>query len=109
MAAPVIENWIKLVPGVPKRLHFVNHVVEVRRIMDPVLKAAKDVQGLIFAVDREDGRPVSKTFSVLSERLAGELAGWLEGRRYLAYEFTFIKDAPGFVPPRLLAVEPYRG
>lgn len=108
MAEPLIENWVKLKPGIPKRLHFVNHAVESRRILDPVMKTSKDISSLVFAVDREDGLAVTKSFSVVSEKLAGDLAGWVEGKRYVAHEFTLIKDAPGFVPPRILSVEPYR-
>lgn len=108
MVEPLIENWVKLKPGIPKRLHFVNHAIESRRIHDPLMKASKDISSLVFAVDREDGNAVSKSFSVVSEKLAGDLQGWVEGKRYVGQEFTFIKDAPGFVPPRILSVEPYK-
>ena len=106
--AAVIENWIKLKVGVPKRMHFVNHAVESRRILDPVMNMTKDISSLVFAVDREDGAPVSKSFSVVSEKLAEELGVYLEGKRYVGSEFTFIKDAAGFVAPRIVSVEPYR-
>lgn len=105
--AAIIENWVKLKVGIPKRVHFVNHAIETRRIMDPVMKMLKDIQAVVFAVDREDGVAVSKSFSIVSEKLATELGAYLEGKRYVGYEFTFIKDAPGFVAPRIVSVEPY--
>jgi len=104
--APPIENWVKLEPGVPKRLHFTDHAVTTRRLTDPVLGIPKDVRSLIFLVDRVDGRPVSMMFSVVSERLAGELSAYLPDKRYRNYEFTLIKDAPGMVAPRILVVSP---
>ena len=58
-------------------------------------------------VDREDGVAVSKTLSILSEKLAGDLAGYLEGRRYLALEFTLEKAASPFAAPRVAGVTPY--
>jgi len=104
----VIENWVKLEPGVPKTLHFVDHKILTRVITDPIFKRPKRVQSIVFLVDREDGMPVEKSFSVVSERLANELKAYLEGKRYVRYEFTFIKDAPGPVAPRILRVTPLR-
>jgi len=101
------ENWVVLKPGVPTRLHFVDHVVMPRVITDPFFKVPREVVSWVFRVDREDGKPVDKIFSVLSDRLKGELAGYIEGKRYREYEFTLLKEAPGTVPPRIVTVTPY--
>ena len=109
MAARVIErleNWVKLKPGEPKTLHFSDHAFVERVITDPILKKPKKVVSLVFLVDEEDGRPVEKSFSVLSERLMNELAPYLEGKRYRYYNFTFLKPEHPFAPPRLLSVTP---
>jgi len=105
--AAVPENWVVLKPGVPVKLHFKAAKPVSRVITDPVFGVAKTVSSLMFLVDEEDGRPVEKSFSVVSQKLAEELSGYLEGERYKAYRFTFIKDAPGTVPPRISSVEPY--
>jgi len=102
----VIENFVKLLPGTAKRLHFKGHRVLSRQITDPILGAPVMRQSLVFDVDEEDGRPVSKMYSVVSERHAGEFAGYLPDRAYTRYTFTVIKDAPGTVPPRILEARP---
>jgi len=106
LAVRTLENWVVLSPGVPKKLHFKDHKTVSRVITDPVFGGPKTVQSLLLLVDEEDERPVTKTFSVVSEKLAGDLSGYLEGARYRGYRFTLIKDAPGTVPPRILEVTP---
>jgi hypothetical protein len=101
-----IENWVKLKPGVPKTMHWPDHRIVDREITDPVTKRRKTVQSLTFDVDEEDGRECTKSFSVVSEKLAGDLAGYLEGKRYRGYDFTIIKDRAGFVAPRIVEVRP---
>jgi len=105
MAAP-ISNWVVLVPGVRVRLHFKDHRVVKRTITDPVRNVPAERESLIFYVDRKDGLPVDLTFSVMSQKLAAEFAGYLEGKKYLGYEFVVVKDAAGFVAPRIEAVIP---
>ena len=106
MAELPIENWVKLPPGRPKTLRFDDHRVVSREITDPVTGRRKTVQSLTFDVVMEDGRECTKSFSVISEKLAGDLAGYLHGKRYRRYEFTIIKDRPGFVAPRIVEVRP---
>ena len=106
MAEVLPANWVVLRPGVPVRLHFRAAKTVSRVITDPIFGVPKTVTSLLFLVDRENGAAVDKTFSVVSGRLAEELSGYLEAERYRAYEFTFVKDAPGTVPPRLVEVRP---
>jgi len=103
----VIENFVKLRPGVEKKLHFYEHEIVTRVITDPILKMRKKVQSLVFLVDREDGVKVDKMYSIVSEKHAAEFAGYLPGKRYRRFEFVVVKDAPGFVPPRIVEVRPY--
>lgn len=105
MTSP-IQNWVMLSPGVEKRLRFSDHVLRKKTITDPVTKRPKEVESLEFIVSMEDGSPVSRTFSIVSQKLAGELGPYLIDRRYLRYEFVFIKDAPGTVAPRLVRATP---
>jgi len=99
-------NWVVLKPGVEKRLRLRDHAFVDRVLTDPVWKEPKTVRTLMFRVSMEDGVPVDKVWSVVSGKLAQELSGYLEGRRYRDYEFVVVKDAPGFVPPRLVSVVP---
>jgi hypothetical protein len=96
-----ISNWVKLLPGIPIRVHFVDHAIVVRQIVDPVTKNQKSVESLQFTVDRLDGNPVSKNMSIVSERLAGEFGPFLTDKRYVKYEFVIVKDAAGPTPPRI--------
>jgi len=106
MAEVPEQNWLRHTPGVPLRLHFSDHSEQPRVITDPWFKTPRTVQSLVFRVDRLDGATVDKLYSVVSDRLRGELQPYLEGRKYLGYEFVMIKDGPGSVPPRILQVIP---
>jgi len=101
-----ITNFVMLSPGVQKELHFSDHKIEPRVITDPLTKAQRKVESLLFIVDVEDGRSVSRTYSILSQKHAAEFTGYLEGKRYRDYVFTVVKDAPGTVPPRIVSVRP---
>lgn len=106
MAELPMANWVVLTPGVPVRLHFKDHRFVERVITDAIFGVPKRVRTLMFLVDEEGGRPVEKSFSVVSGKLADDLSGYLEGARYRAYRFTIVKDAPGTVAPRILEVTP---
>jgi len=95
-----------LTPGVLKSVHFTDHKIERRVITDPITRASRTVESLLFVVDEEDGRATSRTYSILSQKHASEFAGYLEGRKYRDYTFQIIKDAPGTVPPRIVSARP---
>ena len=101
-----IENFVRLRPGVPVALHFRDHAIVDRVITDPTFGVKRTVKGLLFLVDEQDGGPVDKTFSILSDRLAGDFSGDLEGKAYRGYIYVIVKDAPGTVPPRILERRP---
>lgn len=98
----VIENWVKLAPGVPVKLHFTDHVIAPREIMDPIRKVPVTRRSLIFYVDERDGKPVDLTYSVMSEKHASDFEGDLPGKAYTRYTYIIVKDAPGFVAPRVM-------
>ena len=106
MAVSPIQNWVILSPGVERRLRFSDHRIVTKSITDPVSRGPKTVEALEFTVTMDDGAPVSRSFSVVSQRLAGELGPYLVDRRYRYFEFTFVKDAPGAVAPRLVRAVP---
>ena len=105
MAAP-IENFVVLKPGIPVSLHFSDHRVVSRQIEDPIRHIMVTRESLLFYVDEADGTKVDRMYSILSQKHAAEFAGYLPGKRYVGYRFIVIKDAPGFVPPRIVSVKP---
>jgi len=106
LAVSPISNYVILKPGVPVRLHFSDHGVAKRMIMDPIRGVQVERESLVLYVDREEGNAVSKMYSILSQKHAAEFSGYLPGKRYLGYEFVVVKDAAGTVPPRIVQVLP---
>ena len=77
---PILGNYVVLEPGKPKRLRLTNPRIEERIIRDPKTGRIKTVRALVFDCIEEDGRPVSKQFSTLSEKLATVLWSlWEQG------------------------------
>jgi hypothetical protein len=70
-----LENYVKLVPDVEKvlRVKEGSFRIEPRTIIDPARKTPKIVNAASVDVYEEDGSPVTKTFSTLSEKLAAAL------------------------------------
>ncbi|GAH32551.1 unnamed protein product [marine sediment metagenome] len=96
-----LENWVKLPVGKVVCMRFKEYRVTPREITDPFWKTPRTVESLLFLVSHVDGKPVDKTFSVVSEKLALEFKPYLEDGSYRGYEWCLVKDAPGFVAPRI--------
>ena len=96
-----LENWVKLPPGKVVCMRFREYRVTSRQIEDPLFKVQRTVKSLVFLVDRVDGEPVDKTYSVVSEKLASEFEPYLEDGSFRDYIWCLVKDAAGFVPPRV--------
>ena len=96
-----LGNWVILKPGVEVKLHFREYRITPRQIKDPFWKVDRQVNSLLFLVDREDGKPVDKMFSVISDRLAQEFEPYLEDGSYKLYEWTIVKGDNIMVPPRI--------
>jgi len=104
--AEIEPNWVMLKPGVPVRMHFIDHVAVPREITDPYFGVPRTVQSLVFRVDRQDGVEVERAFSILSDKLKNDLSGYLVDKRYRGYEFIIVKPGPGTVAPRIVEVRP---
>ena len=96
-----LENWVKLPIGKTVCMHFREYRVTSRQITDPMFNVPRTVQSLVFLVDSVDGVAVDKTFSVVSEKLAQEFEPYLEDGSFRDYTWCLVKDAAGFVPPRV--------
>jgi len=66
----ILSNYVKLTPGVRKKLVLTNPVVEETVIPDRVTGGTKIVRRLRFDVLEEDGVAIKKYFTTLSEKLA---------------------------------------
>ncbi len=102
----VISNFVVLKPGIPVTLHFSDHRIVSRQIEDSIRHVMVTRESLLFYVDEVDGSKTDKMYSILSQKHAAEFAGYLPAKKYVGYRFTVIKDAPGFVPPRIVTVKP---
>jgi len=78
----LLANYIRLEPEKPKLLKLSNERIEERVITDPKTKRTKTVRALVYNCTEEDGRPVSKIFSTLSEKLALQLHALWERRTH---------------------------
>jgi hypothetical protein len=100
-----LDIWVRLEPSRPKKIHIKAWQKLNRVITDPITGMPKEIPSLILTVDEEDGIPVTKQFSVVSQKLSAELRPYLEEGTFAQYNFVIVKDAAGPIPPRLLAVE----
>lgn len=66
----VLANYVRLIPGVRKRLVLTRPTIEEVVIPDRTTGGVKTVRRLRFDVLEEDGVPVKKYFTTLSEKLA---------------------------------------
>ncbi len=92
----MLSNYVALESGVPRRLHFTDDYLVDRDITDPDTKKTKRLKTLVFQVDEVDSEPASKTFSVVSSKLAAALQPYLKDHAYRGWDFVITKDGAGF-------------
>ena len=92
----VLRNYVELEEGIPTRMHFVSHTIQVRDITDPLTGLPGVRRALVFVIDELNGSPVTANFSTLSEKLAEEFAPYLPGERYKNYDIQITKVGRGF-------------
>jgi len=70
-----LENFVKLESDVEKRLKIRegSFRIEPRIILDSKTKGPKSVNAAVMDVLEEDGKPVTKAFSTVSDKLATQL------------------------------------
>lgn len=102
----MLVNFVALEDGVPTRMHFTDSYFVRRRIRDRDSGGFKEVESLVFQVDRVDGLPAFKTFSVLSSKLANSLQPFLNDFRFLEYDFIITMEGEGMT--REFRVQPIR-
>lgn len=92
----LMTNYVKLVSGVPTRMHFSDDYIVERDIQDPETGRIKRIRGLVLWVDRLGAKDCGKSFSVLSEKLRTQLEPFLKDKLYQKYEFIITEMGAGF-------------
>ncbi len=93
----VLMNYVALVAGVPTRMHFTDDYEITRTIADKETGKPKRILSLVFQVDELNGEDVSRTFSVLSQKLAAHFKPFLKDKGYLSYDFIITQMGEGFL------------
>ena len=102
----VLDNYVTLPEGIPVRLHFVDHTIGDRDVMDPLLGFNKRISVLTLVVDQQDGLAVSKVLSVTSQNLAAQLGAYLSEKVYRGYDFIITRRGAGFNTKYTVMAEP---
>lgn len=92
----MLMNYLELLPDKPTRVHFTDQYMVDRMIWDKDLKKEKLVRSLVLWVDEVDGGPAAMTFSVLSEKLAAQLAPYLPDSDFRNWDFIITKTYEGY-------------
>ena len=93
----LLANYVRLEPGIPSRMHFTDDYKIERTIADRESGKPKTIESLVFYVDELDGEPASRTFSILSQRLAAHFEPFLPEKRYGGYDFIVTQMGAGFL------------
>ena len=95
-ATNLMSNYVRLVPGVPTRMHFTDDYMVDREIADQETGKPKRIKSLVFWVDEVDGTPASRTFSITSQKLQAHLEPFRKGKAYNRYDFIITEMGDGF-------------
>jgi len=106
MAEEIAESFVTLEVGRPTMMRFDKYAWQARQVLDPELGFTKTIKALVFHVIELDGLPADTIFSLVSQRARKEIESYLVGDRFRLYRFTYIKEGPGFTPPRIMSAEP---
>ena len=96
-ATSLLMNYIALVPGVPTRMHFTDDYRIQRTIADRETGKPKIIDSLVFQVDELNGEDVSRTFSILSQKLSAHMEPFLPDKRYGGYDFIITQMGADFL------------
>jgi len=92
----VLQSYVELKPGVPSRMHFVEHWVETISPTDPLLGRALPKRRLRFAVDELNGQAVTTYYSTMSQKHAADFEPYLPDKKYRSYDFIVTLSGSGW-------------
>ena len=96
-ATNLLANYVRLEPGIPTRMHFTDDYCIDREIADRESGRPKRISSLVFYVDELNGEPASRTFSILSQKLAAHMTPLLPDKQYTHYDFIITQIGDGFL------------
>lgn len=96
-ATNLLANYVRLESGIPTRMHFTDDYKIERTIADRESGKPKTIKSLVFYVDELDGESASRTFSILSQKLAAHFETFLPDKRYTGYDFIITQMGEGFL------------
>ena len=91
-----LGNYVIFENGVPERLHFAGHSKKIKDLTDPLTGLPAGRNAVDFAVDRLNGVPVVTTLSVIADSLYIQLEPFVEGKKYLDYDFLITHRGSGY-------------
>ncbi|MGI0025910.1 MAG: hypothetical protein ACREA4_12320 [Nitrososphaera sp.] len=91
-----LGNFVQLIPRVPKRLRFSQLYFEDRDVKDSVSGVSKQARVLVGVVISEDGLPVQKMFSTLSNQVARVLSAYMADPTLPQRVFAISYEGDGF-------------
>lgn len=92
----VLQSYVELKPGVPARMHFVEHWIETISPTDPLVGRPLPKRRLRFAVDELNGQAVQTYYSTMSQKHAADFELFLEGKKYRGYDFIVTFGGSGW-------------
>lgn len=93
----LLANYVRLEPGIPTRMHFTDKYWIDREIADKETGKPKTIKSLVFYLDELNGEAASRTFSILSEKLAAHMTPYLPDNEYRGYDFIITQMGDGFL------------
>ena len=96
-ATNLLSNYFSLTSGIPARMHFTDDYIIDRDIPDRESGKPKRIKSLVFYIDELNGEPASRTFSILSEKLAAHMTPLLPNKEYNKYDFIITQMGEGFL------------
>jgi hypothetical protein len=92
----VLQSYVEIKPGVPARMHFVDHWVETITATDPVAGRPLPKRRLRFAVDELNGQATTTYWSTMSQKLAAVFEPFLVDKKYRDYDFIVTLQGSGW-------------
>ena len=99
-----LGNWVKLPLGRWKCVKISKWEITERKIYDKRLGRTKTVRALVCWVYEEDGEPVDKILSILSEKLAAMMLPYLKRPDFDKLTFCIKREGTGFATEYQLIV-----
>lgn len=93
----MLMNYLEIPRDTPTRIHATDHYYIDLMIFDKNLGYEKPVKSLTLWVTEVNGAVAALTFSIISEKLAIQLAPYLPDSDFRNYDFIITKTGEGYL------------